>query len=97
MSLFLLNEGCLVNLEISVCGIKTVEECVVLRVDHDGIWLDNGPGNDPSGPYDPRTGQWTMNNVIPGSTQRIVQTVCRWPGCTGKVYSSGLCNYHFGL
>jgi hypothetical protein len=32
-------------------GVVTEEECIVLRVDRDGVWLDNGVGNDPSGPF----------------------------------------------
>jgi hypothetical protein len=32
-------------------GVVTEEERIVLRVDRDGVWLDNGVGNDPSGPF----------------------------------------------
>ena len=32
-------------------GVTTEEERIVLKVTKDGVWLDNGPGNDPSGPF----------------------------------------------
>ena len=65
-------KGQSVKLISNVMGIKTEYAETVLRVDKKGVWLDNGPGNDPSGPYDPLTGQWADNHVIPMSTQRIV-------------------------
>lgn len=37
-------------------GYVTGEDAEVLRVDRRGVWLDNGPGNDPSGPFNPKTG-----------------------------------------
>jgi hypothetical protein len=37
-------------------GFTTKEDAVVLEVDKDGVWLDNGNGNDPSGPFDPVNG-----------------------------------------
>lgn len=56
----------------SVMGIETQELAEVLVVDEKGIWLDNGPGNRPDGPYDSRTGQWADNDVILGSRSTIV-------------------------
>lgn len=67
----MVREGDIVFLQVCVMGITTEEERIVLRVDDDGIWLDNGPGNDPSGPYDTETGEWADNHVIPGASQRI--------------------------
>lgn len=32
-------------------GVVTEEERTVLKVSREGVWLDNGPGNDPSGPF----------------------------------------------
>jgi hypothetical protein len=32
-------------------GQITQEDAVVLKVDKKGVWLDNGDGNDPSGPF----------------------------------------------
>ena len=56
----------------NVMGIETEEHCTVSEIDARGVWLDNGPGNDPSGPFDPVSGEWEDNNVIPGSTMTIV-------------------------
>jgi len=50
-------------------GMVSQEEEVVLRVDKDGVWLDNGPGNDPDGPFDSKTG-WHSESVF-GFRQRI--------------------------
>ena len=32
-------------------GLVSKEAGVVLKVDKSGVWLDNGGGNDPSGPF----------------------------------------------
>jgi len=32
-------------------GLVSYGEGIVLRVDKYGVWLDNGGGNDPSGPF----------------------------------------------
>lgn len=37
-------------------GFTTKEDAKVLKVNKKGVWLDNGPGNDPSGPFDAQTG-----------------------------------------
>jgi len=63
--------GDIVFLQVRVMGIETEEERTVLRVDDDGIWLDNGPGNRPSGPYDTGTGEWADNGIVSGASQRI--------------------------
>ncbi|RPJ40108.1 MAG: hypothetical protein EHM35_00450 [Planctomycetaceae bacterium] len=67
-----LTEGQEVTLELTVFGITTTEPRKVLTVDMAGIWLDNGPGNRPSGPYNTTTGQWRDNGVIVGSRQRVI-------------------------
>lgn len=38
-------------------GVTTKEDAVVSKVTKAGVWLDNGSGNDPSGPFDPITGR----------------------------------------
>lgn len=43
----------------------------ILKVDKRGVWLDNGDGNDPKGPYDPNTGEHRNGSVF-GVGQRIV-------------------------
>ena len=42
---------------LSGAGTISAEVSVVLRVNKKGVWLDNGPGNEPSGPFDPTTGK----------------------------------------
>jgi len=32
-------------------GVVSQENSIVLKVDKRGVWLDNGNGNDPSGPF----------------------------------------------
>ena len=49
-----------VNLYVSIGGIVTTEKAKVLKIDKKGVWLDNGVGNDPSGPFDPNTGRKEM-------------------------------------
>jgi hypothetical protein len=36
---------------VHVAGLVTQEEAEVLKVDEAGVWLDNGQGNDPDGPF----------------------------------------------
>ena len=45
-----------VMIAVNIAGIKTYEDSVVLKVTKKGVFLDNGAGNDPSGPYNPVTG-----------------------------------------
>lgn len=42
---------------LNLAGFTTNEEETVLKVTKKGIWLDNGVGNDPSGPFDLKTGK----------------------------------------
>lgn len=39
-------------------GFTTTEKAKVLKVDAKGVWLDNGAGNSPSGPFDAHTGHY---------------------------------------
>lgn len=41
-----------VVLETHGAGYVTEEESTVLHVRKGEVWLDNGPGNDPTGPFD---------------------------------------------
>ena len=58
---------------IRIMGIETEEDATILEIDDRGVWLDNGYGNDPSGPFDPQTGQWADNGVIFASSSRIYE------------------------
>lgn len=53
-----------IRLFVDIAGLITEESGVVLNVDEEGVWLDNGKGNDPSGPFDLVTGE---NLSIPPS------------------------------
>jgi len=46
-----------VSIKVAGADLITYEEGDILSLDEKGVWLDNGPGNDPSGPYDPETGR----------------------------------------
>jgi hypothetical protein len=55
-----------------LCGpgpLQSTEPGKVLRIDKRGVWLDNGEGNRPSGPFNPVTG-WHPDDVF-GTRQRI--------------------------
>lgn len=41
-----------VILEVHGAGYVTEEDRTVLWVKNGEVWLDNGPGNDPTGPFD---------------------------------------------
>ena len=47
-----------VTVSVHAAGIVTNdgEPKTILRVDDDGVWLDNGAGNSPTGPYDKYSG-----------------------------------------
>lgn len=55
-----------VRLIITIRGIRTAETKTVLRTDEEGVWLDNGYGNDPDGPYDPESGKY-LGDLFMGS------------------------------
>lgn len=40
-----------------LAGVVSEETFTVLKVDKKGVWLDNGLGNRPTGPFDPITGE----------------------------------------
>lgn len=42
---------------IGACGIYASENARVSRIDEGGVWLSNGPGRKPSGPFSARTGR----------------------------------------
>ena len=53
-------------------GYKSVEDGTVLEVTKEGVWLDNGEGNDPSGPFDKKTGVHVDSGIVdPRITYRI--------------------------
>ena len=66
-----LSAGMRVNVLLTGAGFVTKEAKKVLRIDRRGVWLDNGPGNDPSGPFDANTGAYSHDLCAPGFSQRI--------------------------
>ena len=56
-------------------GYKSVEDGIVLEVTKEGVWLDNGEGNDPSGPFNIKTGiHIDSRTVHPQIEHRIEKT-----------------------
>lgn len=51
-------------------GVATREAGVIACVRKGHAWVDNGPGNDLSGPYDPVTGKWLGDDFM-GFSRRI--------------------------
>lgn len=64
-------KGQSVHVELTGGGFTTRETKRVLSVDDTAVYLSNGPGNDPSGPFDPITGR-RSEALVGGFTQRIV-------------------------
>ena len=62
-------KGQKVEIIVKGAGVTTYEEGVVLSEKDGEVLLDNGPGNDPGGPYDARTGLY--KDVMPGFSMRI--------------------------
>lgn len=55
-------------------GDTSEEESSVLKIDKKGVWLDNGAGNDPSGPFDPDSGRY-LGARIAGFSSKIEPAV----------------------
>lgn len=58
-------KGMKVDKYLSGAGVTTSEKATVLRVDKKGVWLNNGSGNDPSGPFCPISGKY-LEWSLPG-------------------------------
>lgn len=65
-----LRKGDNVAVVLSGAGAETSELGVILDVRDGEVWLDNGPGNDPTGPYDATTGRY-LGDTMPGFSSRI--------------------------
>lgn len=53
-------------------GYTTKEKArKIIAIDERGVWLDNGSGNDPSGPFDPETGDYENNAYVAGMRMYI--------------------------
>lgn len=63
-------KGQKVSKALTGAGFTTRDDGVVLKVDKKGVWLDNGSGNDPSGPFDAITGRY-LGASVPGFSQVI--------------------------
>lgn len=63
-------KGDRVILELHGAGVVTTEDDhTVLHVRKGEVWLDNGPGNDPTGPFS-RDGNY-LDYQMPGFSMRI--------------------------
>ena len=47
----MLKKGMKVTVRLHGAGQVTEHEAVVAKVNKKGVWLDNGQGNDPNGPF----------------------------------------------
>jgi hypothetical protein len=56
--------------ELHAAGFVTTENKIVQSIEKGKVWLSNGRGNDPSGPFDAKTG-WHEDTVF-GSRKRIL-------------------------
>jgi hypothetical protein len=64
------SKGQKVDKSLTGAGFTTKEKAKVLKVDKKGVWLDNGSGNDPSGPFDAQTGLY-LGASMAGWVSRI--------------------------
>lgn len=55
---------------LSGARATTWEERTVLKVRGGYVWLDNGPGNDPTGPFDAETGRYLPHSLF-GFTMQL--------------------------
>ena len=62
-------EGQEVEVVLTGGGFVTSEFKTVLKVNDKGVFLDNGNGNDPDGPFDPVSG--FKESYLPGWTTHI--------------------------
>lgn len=53
------------------CGVYVSRRARVSRVDKTGVWLSNGRGKKPSGPFHPRTGRYPERDRIFNMRQSI--------------------------
>ena len=60
-----------IDIVIDGAGVRSVASGKVLKVTKAGVWLDNGEGNDPSGPFDPISGRDLSDIFIPAWTRFI--------------------------
>ena len=63
-------KGQIVRLLTNAFGITSEEEERILEVIDYAVWLDNGLGNDPSGPFCVESGHY-KGEALPGFTMRI--------------------------
>ena len=63
-------EGQEVTVLLRGAGVTTSEKETILEIVNGEIWMDNGFGNDPSGPFDTKTGKRT-GYMMPGFSQWI--------------------------
>ena len=66
----LFDKGQVVRLLTRAYGITSEEEEKILKVTDHQVWLDNGIGNDPTGPFCEETGHY-KGDTFPGFSLRI--------------------------
>ena len=63
-------EGQEVNLALTGAGYTTREVYTILEIKKGKVWLDNGSGNRPTGPFNAETGAYE-EYTVPGFSQMI--------------------------
>ena len=64
-------KGQTVWIELHGAGTVSHQKEQVGEVKDGEVWIDNGPGNDPTGPFDTVTGNY-LGDTFPGFSQKIV-------------------------
>lgn len=63
-------KGQAVSLVLRGGGATSHEDAKVLKITPKGVWLDNGPGNSPTGPFDATSGRY-LGPRVSGFSQSI--------------------------
>lgn len=64
-------KGQTVWIALSGAGTISYEEREIGTIRKNGVWLDNGIGNDPTGPFNPETGRYLGDTVF-GFSMKIL-------------------------
>jgi hypothetical protein len=64
-----------VKVECDCGGIKTYTKQVICEINNKGIYLDNGEGNKPSGPFDKKNLDLILLRGMGFGTQKIIPIV----------------------
>ena len=60
-----------VDLLLTGAGFTTSVICTILKIKGGKVWLDNGFGNTPSGPFSNESGEYIGDYAFPGFSHKI--------------------------